>query len=75
MEAMAFQDQACTRESVLRKPRTSEDWREVVVFLAQSLGLVGAAVLLHTLGPVFGITLIAGSLLVWSLHRNRPASV
>ncbi len=64
MEAMAIQDRVCTRESVQRKPRSSKTWREVLLFLAQSLGLVGAAVLLYCLGPALGMTLIAGSFAV-----------
>ena len=73
MDAMAIQDQACTRESVQRRPRSSKAWREVLVLLAQSLGLVGAAVLLYCLGPVFGATLIVGSIAAWSLIRPRAA--
>ncbi len=75
MVAMAIQSQVSVRESVQRKSWTSEDWREIRVFLAQSLGLVCGAVLLYSLGPVLGMALIVGGVAGWLLLRNRTASV
>jgi len=74
MVAMAIQSQVSLRESVERKPWTSDDRREVLLFLAESFGLVCAALFLYSLGPGVGITLIAVSLAAWSLLRSRIAS-
>jgi hypothetical protein len=71
---MAIKHQVGTRESIERNPWTSEDWREVLVFLAQSFGLVCVAVFLYSLGPALGMALLVGSLAVWPLFRNQPAS-
>ncbi len=72
--SMAIQSQVCARESIERKPWTSEGWREISVFVAQSFGLVCTAVFLYSLGPSLGMTLIAVSLAVWSLLRSQTAS-
>jgi hypothetical protein len=61
------------RESVERKPWTSEDWRKSVVFLAQSFGLVCAAIFLYSLGPKLSMALIAVSVAVWSLLSSQIA--
>jgi hypothetical protein len=71
MAAIAIDDQVCTRESFVRKARTSDERREVLLFLAQSLGLVGAAVLLYCLGPALGVALIAGGVATGLLPRPR----
>lgn len=74
MLAMTFRNQVSVRESVEHKPWTAQDWREISVFFAQSVGLVGAAILLYTLGPALGVTLIAISLAGWSLLRRQTAA-
>jgi len=66
--------QVCTRESVERKSWTSEARNDVFGFFAQSIGLVGAAIFLYSLGPALGMTLIAVSLAVWSFLRSQTAS-
>ena len=71
---MTIQGQVCTQESVERHKWTSEDWRETCVFLAQSFGLVCAAVFFCALGPVLGMALIVISLAVWSLLSSQIAS-
>ena len=73
MIAMAIQGQVGVRESIERKPWTSEAWREVLVFLAQSLGLVGAAVFLYSLGVGLGMTLLIVGLGVWAFLRSQTA--
>ena len=70
MVAMAIQSQVSLRESVERKPWTSEDGREVVLFVAQSFGLICAAVLLYSVGPALGITFLVATVGVWSLLRK-----
>jgi len=74
MVSLGIQSRVCIRESVERKAWTSEDWREISVFLAQSCGLVCAAIFLYSLGPALGMTLIAVSLAVWLLLRSQIAS-
>ena len=72
MIAMAIQGQVGVRESIERKPWTSEAC-EVLVFLAQSLGLVGAAVFLYSLGVGLGMTLLIVGLGVWAFLRSQTA--
>ena len=72
--AMALQGQVCTRESVERNPWTTEDWRQSCVFLAQSFGLVCAAIFLYSIGPALCMALIAVSLAVWLLLSSQIAS-
>ncbi len=74
MVTMAIQGQVGVRESIERKPWTSEAWRDVLGFLAQSLGLVCAAVFLYSLGPALGMTLFAVSLGVWLFLGSQTAS-
>ncbi len=74
MVAMAISNQVGLRETVERKTWTSADWREIGLFLAQSLGLVGSAVLLYFLGPALGMALIVGGVAVWLLLMNQSAS-
>ena len=74
MVGMTIQSQVCARESNERKAWTSEARNDVVVFLAQLLGVVCAAIFLYSLGPAFGITLIGVSLAAWSYLRARTAS-
>lgn len=66
--------QVCMRESIERKPWTSEAWNDVFGFFAQSLGFVCAAIFVYSLGPALGMALIAVSLAVWSLLRSQIAS-
>ena len=75
MGTVALQGQVLTSESVERKPWNSQDWREVVLFVAQSFGIVCAAVSLYALGPALGMAFIVGSLIVWSVVKNDSASV
>ena len=74
MVAMAIQSRVSIRESVERKSWTSEDWREMGAFLAQSLAVVCGAALLYSLGPAVGMVLIVGCLAAWSLCRNWTVS-
>jgi len=74
MLSMAIPSQFCKRESIERKPWTSEARNDVFIFLAQSFGLVCVAVFLFSLGPSLGATLIAVSIAVWSLLRSQIAS-
>ena len=67
MVTMAIPRQLRLQESVERKGWTSQDWRSIGLFLAQSSLLVSAAVLLYCFGPALGVTLIVGSLALWSL--------
>ncbi len=71
MVTMAISNRVSTRESVERKPWTAQNGREICAFLAQSLGLVAAAICLYSLGLALGMTLIAVSLAVWPLLRNQ----
>lgn len=73
MVAMTIQNQACTRESIERKPWTSEAWNDVFVFLAQSFGVVCGAIFFYAVGPALGVTLIAVSLAVRSFLRSQTA--
>ncbi len=74
MLTLAIRSQFCGRESVERKPWTSEDSRGVLVFLAQSLGLVCAAMFLYSLGLALGLTLIVAGLGAWSFLKSQIAS-
>jgi hypothetical protein len=78
MVLMAIPSPVCsqvgTRESIERKPWNAEAWNDVFGFLAQSLALVCAAIFLYALGPALGMTLLAVSLVVWSLLRSQIAS-
>ena len=78
MVSMAISSPVCsqvgTRESIERKPWNAEAWNDVFGFLAQSLALVCAAIFLYALGPALGMTLLAVSLVVWSLLRSQIAS-
>ena len=74
MLTLALRSQFCGRESVERKPWTSEDSRAVLVFLAQSLGLVCAAMFLYSLGLALGMMLMVASLAVWSFLKSQIAS-
>jgi hypothetical protein len=74
MLSMALSGQVCTRESVERKPWTAQDGREIGRFLAQSVGLVCAAIFLYSVGPACGMALAVGSLAVWSLLRSRAGA-
>ena len=74
MVSMALPSQVCTRESIERKPWTSEARNDVFGFLAQSVALVAAAIFLYSLGPGLGMTLIAVGLVVWSLLGSQIAS-
>jgi hypothetical protein len=77
MVSMAIPSQVCshvcTRGSIERKPWNSEARNDVLGFLAQSVGLVCAAIFLYSLGPALGMTLIVVSLVVWSLLRSQIA--
>ncbi len=73
MFAMTIQHRSGVQESIERKPWTSQDWRELSMFVAQSVGLVGAAIFLYSLGPALGMTLIAVGLAVWSSFRSQIA--
>ena len=53
---------------------TSEAWNDVFAFLARSFGVVFVAMVLYSLGPTFGMTLIGVGLLVWSFPKNQTAS-
>jgi len=74
MLSMAIASQVRTRESIERKPWTSEARNDVSVFLATSFGLVCAAIFLYSLGPALGMALIVVSFAVWSLLRSQIAS-
>ena len=74
MVAMTIQNQVSARESIERKTWTSQDWHELLAFLAQSSGLVCAGVFLYSLGPALGMTLIVVSRAVWSFLRSQTAS-
>ena len=74
MVSMAIQYQVCTRESVERKPWTSEARNDILRFFALSLGLVCAAMFLYCLGPALGMTLLAVSLVVCVFLRSQIAS-
>ncbi len=74
MVTMAIQGQVGVRESVERKPWSSEAWRDVLAFLAQVSGLVCAAVFLYSLGAALGMTLIVVSLGVWAFLKSQTAS-
>jgi hypothetical protein len=73
MATMAIHNQVGMRESIERKPWTCEDWRESLVFLAESAGLVCAAIFFYSLGPNLSMALIAVSLAVWSLLSSQIA--
>ena len=75
MVTRAIEGPMYVRESVERKPWTSEDLRDLVVFLAQSFGIVCAGVVVYFLGPALGMALIVGGLAVWSLFGNWRAPV
>jgi len=74
MVAMSIQSPISMRESVERKPWTSEARNDVFVFLAKASGVVCAATLLYCLGPALGMTLVGVSLAVWSFLRSQTAS-
>jgi hypothetical protein len=74
MLSMSIQHPVYGRESSEQKPWSSEARKDVLVFLAQSLGIVGAAMFLYSLGPALSAMLIAVSLAVWSLLRSQIAS-
>ena len=74
MAAIAIHSQVCGRESTERKPWNSEDWRDLVVFLATACGVICIAAVLYSLGPALGTTLILGGIAVWSLARHPAAS-
>ena len=74
MVTMAIQGQVCARESIEREPWNAEARNDVIVFLAQSFGVVCAAIFLYCLGPSLGMTLIVVSLAVWSFLRSQTAS-
>jgi len=71
MATTAIQIQMCKRDTDERKVWTSSDWREILVFLAQACGMVGAAIMLYSVGPALGTALIGGSLVAWSLLGNQ----
>lgn len=73
MFAMTLQNQVSARETLERKPWTSQDWHEISVFVAQSLRLVGAAIFLYILGPALGTALIATGVAFWSLYGSQIA--
>ena len=74
MSSMAMQSQVCGRELIERKLWTSAGWREISVFIVQSVGLVCAAIFLYSLGPALGMTLTAVSVAVWLFLRSQIAS-
>ena len=74
MVSMVIQSQVCGRESIERKPWTSEAWNDVFLFLAQSSGIVCAAIFFYSLGPALGVTLMVVSLVVWAFLRSQTAS-
>ena len=62
------------RDSSERKSWNSEAWTDLLLFLAQSLALVGGAIFLYALGSAIGMTLIAVCLAVGLLLRSQIAS-
>jgi hypothetical protein len=74
MVSMAIQSQVCTRESVERKPWTSEARNDVLRFLGLSFGLVSASIFLYCLGPSLGMTLLGVSMVVCAFLRSQIAS-
>jgi hypothetical protein len=74
MLSLAIPNQACRRESIVRKPWTAEARNDVLAFLVQSFGLIAAAIFVYSLGPALGMTLIAVSLAAWAFLRSQIAS-
>jgi hypothetical protein len=73
MVAMSIQSPTSIRESVERKPWTSEARNDVFAFLSKASGVVCAATLLYCLGPAIGMTLVGVSIAVWSSLRSQTA--
>jgi hypothetical protein len=71
MVAMAERSQVSQQEIDERKPWTLADWREAVFFLGHTSGLVGAAILLYSIGPALGVAVIAVCVAVGSFLSRR----
>ena len=73
MIQLALPQQSCPVGNE-RHPWTAEDSRDLRLFAAHCLGIVGAAMLLYLAGPALGLTLVAATLAAWAgLRRAADA--
>jgi hypothetical protein len=75
MVTMAIPRQTQVQESTQCRSWTFQDGLEISRFLAQSVGLMCAAIFLYSLGPTLGLAMLGGWLGVWALLRYREVSV
>jgi hypothetical protein len=69
MAALTLRGQVLASEPVERKAWNAQDWRELLKFVAQCSGIIGAAVFLYVVGPALGMALVVGGLVAWSVVR------